>query len=351
MDKITVSAPGKLMLFGEHGALYNHPCIVTAVDRRMKVTAEITDSKELQIDAGDVGIKGYRKEIGEIGKGKIPKGAKFIETAVKNILCHPELACPPNWRVSRSQAKRRFLIRQLTDGMTKKTGIKIKARSEFSSKLGFGSSSAVTVGVIKAVSELLGLKLTKKEMFDLSYKTVLDIQKKGSGFDIAAAIFGGTLYFLTGGKVIKPLSTDNIPLVVGYTNKKVETVEIIDQVKKRFSKKQKTLDAIYEEIEKIVNKAKKSLVKKDWVTLGKLMNANQDYLNKLGVSSAKIDDIITEALKADAYGAKLSGAGGGDCIIFLSAQNNRKSIESKIGRSGGQVISVKTSAEGVRIEA
>lgn len=86
MNRITVSAPGKLMLLGEHAVVYNHPCLVTAVDQRMRATVEILDVPEFQLEATDVKVTGYKKPLSELGKGDIPKGAKFVEIAVKNIL-------------------------------------------------------------------------------------------------------------------------------------------------------------------------------------------------------------------------------------------------------------------------
>jgi mevalonate kinase len=82
-NKITVSAPGKLMLFGEHAVIYGRPCIVTAVDSRIKVIVEKRTSDELIINAPDVDVLLYRKNMSVLGKGKIPDGVKFIEYAIK----------------------------------------------------------------------------------------------------------------------------------------------------------------------------------------------------------------------------------------------------------------------------
>src|SRR5690348_9047545 len=84
--QITVSAPGKLMLFGEHAVVYGHSCLVTAVDQRMKVTVEILETKEFILHAPDVSVINYKKPMNEIGTGDIPKGAKFVEIAVKNFV-------------------------------------------------------------------------------------------------------------------------------------------------------------------------------------------------------------------------------------------------------------------------
>lgn len=306
------------MLFGEHAVVYGRPCIVTTVSQRMRATIELFAKPMLVLNAPDAQITSYKKPISDLGKGEIPKGAKFVEIAVLNFF-------------------NKYDIKQ---------GIKITTESEFSSQFGFGSSSAVTVCVMKALSVLFDLKLSEKELFDLSYKTILDVQKKGSGFDVAAAIYGGTLYFVTGGEVIKSLDVA-LPLVVGYSGVKVDTVSIINQVAK---KEQKVIENIYSEIAKIVEEAKEAMEKKDWETVGAFMNKNHALLQTLGVSTKKLDTMVAAAKKAGAYGAKLSGAGGGDCMIALVDESKKSAVEKAIQNAGGIIIHIKTNAEGVRVE-
>jgi len=205
--------------------------------------------------------------------------------------------------------------------------------------------------VVKAVSKILGINLTSEEIFDISYKTVLDIQGKGSGFDVAVAIYGGTLYYVTGGKVIEPLKIDSLPLIVGYSGIKADTVTLINKVKESFVNRQNRLNEIYNGIEILVNEAKSALVKKDWKKLGELMNENQEYLKELGVSIEKLDTMIKGALDAGAYGAKLSGAGGGDCVIVIAPEDKTQEVGNGIINAGGEIINAKSNAEGVRIES
>lgn len=326
MKKITVSAPGKLMLLGEHAVVYGRPCIVTAVGQRMKVTVELTDKPFFQLDAPDVQVINYKKPMADFVKGDIPKGAKFVEIAVRNFLIsHPER-------------------------LAKDLGVKVTTKSEFNSKFGFGSSSASTVCVIKALSELSGAKLSNKDIFKLSYKTVLDIQGKGSGFDIAAGVFGGTLYFVTGGKVIEPLNKSSLPLIVGYSGIKADTVTLINKVSEKAAREPEAVENIYNEIKRLVELGKEALLKEAFSTLGDLMNQNQALLSQLGVSIDKLDQMIQAALEAGAQGAKLSGAGGGDCMICLVSPQKAKAVKKAITQAGGQVINVKTGVKGVRIE-
>jgi len=321
MNEVTVSAPGKLMLLGEHAVVYNHPCLVTAVDQRMRATVELLNNKDFELEAEDVKVKGYRKSLSGLGVGDIPKEVKFVEIALKNI-------------------KEKYPL---------KSGIRITTKSEFSSQFGFGSSSASTACAIKAMSELLNLNLTNKEIFDLSFKTVLDIQGKGSGFDVAAAVYGGTLYFVTGGKIIKPLNIKSLPLIVGYSGVKADTTTLINKVKESFIGKEDHLNKIYSGIALLVEDAKTALIDGDLARAGKLMNNNQSYLKDLGVSVDELDDMIKASIKAGAYGAKLSGAGGGDCVIALAPNDKQQAVIKGIN-SVGEVINVKTNAEGVRIE-
>lgn len=336
---ITVSAPGKLMLFGEHAVVYDHPCLVTAVDQRMRATVELLENNDFILKAPDVQILNYKKAMNDLGKGDIPKGAKFVELAVRNFFDYikKEKMLKPSNSAGRQVQHDRL-------------GIKITTASEFSAQFGFGSSSASTVCVIKALAELLDKKLSKKEIFDLAYKTVLDIQGKGSGFDVAAATYGGTLYFVTGGEIIKLLKITSLPLIVGYSGVKADTVELMNQVKEKADKYPKVVDSIYSEIEQLVEFANKAILKNDWQTVGELMTINQGYLASLGVSTQKLADMIYAAREAGAYGAKLSGAGGGDCIIAAAPKEKMTTVKKAIKSAGGEVIEVETNAEGTRIE-
>ena len=88
----------------------------------------------------------------------------------------------------------------------------------------------------------------------------------------------------------------------------------------------------------------------DWERVGRLMDFNQEYLRDLGVSSEKLENLIKAAKMAGAFGAKLSGAGGGDCMIALASPDKRKAVEDAMTQSGGEVVCVEPNAPGVRIE-
>lgn len=320
------------MLLGEHAVVYDRPCLVTSVDQRLYLQVEYLEGSDLEIEAPDVNVVGYKKPIKQIGTGNIPKGAQFIEYAVRSFSAEYPIS----------------------------SGIRIKTKSDFSASFGFGSSSATAVCTVKALSELLTLGLEKKDIFKIAYKTVLDAQQgKGSGFDIASAIYGGTLYYLTGGKEIEPLDLAEIPMIIGYTGIKADTTTIIEEVAERAKIHGNVIDFIYSGCEVLVKEAKECLKKGEWKSLGELMNFNQGYLEALGVGTKQLSAMIYAAREAGAYGAKLSGAGGGDCMIAIADEKENQKIfdaitqasgKDKDGRVMGEIQNVRTGVEGVRVE-
>ena len=326
MKSITVSAPGKLMLFGEHAVVYNKPSIVTAVNQRISIIAKLREEPVFKLNAPDIDINNYSKLMTHLGEGEIPKGAKFVEFATRNFFKKYASVIPAH------------------------AGIQLETSAGFKHTFGFGSSSATAVCTTKALAEIFKPDLKEKEIFDLAYQTVLDVQGLGSGFDLAAAIYGGTLYFLTGGKKIEPLNLKSLPLIVGYTGVKADTATIVKEVKARFENKQDELTKIYDDIEKIVEEAKIAFKENDLKKLGELMNENQTYLEKLGISTNKLSSMINASRNAGAYGAKLSGAGGGDCMIALAPDNKRTQVETAITNAGGKVLKVEVNAKGASLE-
>jgi len=292
------------MLMGEHAVVYDHPCLVTAVDKRLYVEAEIIDTNEDEIIAPQV------------------KESRFVLETIAYF-------------------KKQFKINQF---------VKISTNGDFSHRVGLGSSSAVTVATFKALSLVFNINLSDRQIFDLSYYVNLAIQGVGSGFDIAIATFGKTIYFVTGGKTIEPLNLKPLPLVVGYSGIKADTPFYIRKVREAFRSRQTQMDKMFEEIESLVMEGKLFLQNNDHEKMGKLMVKNHQLLQQLGVSIPKLDLMVEKSVEAGAWGAKLSGAGGGDCMIALVEDDKRRAVENAIKSVGGEIITVDNNADGVRVE-
>lgn len=301
---IKASAPGKLLLLGDHAVVYNYPCLVTTVDKRMFITVKKIDNNY---------------DVLHIPQAK---DDRFVRATV-------------------SYFKERFSISD---------SLEIKTSCDFSNNYGFGSSSAVVVTLMKALSDLFHKELSREEIFKTSHEINLFIQKVGSGYDIAAATYGETLYYLTGGQIIEPLEISSLPLIVGYSGLKASTPALINQVKTEIGKNPKKIKHIFEEMKKLVDQGKWFLLQQNLSQFGELMIRNHQLLQQLGVSTVKLDAMVKAAMEAGAWGAKLSGAGGGDCIIILASEENREAVETAVEKVGGEVIRVTTNVEGVRTE-
>jgi mevalonate kinase len=320
--QISVSAPGKLMLLGEHAVVYDHPCLVTAVGERLLVVVERTKDTIFRLHAPDVGIEDYSRSMSELCQGEISRGCRFVEKAIDNFR----------------------KLYPFTGGMI------VTTISKFSGVIGFGSSSASTAAIVTALAKLFDRQLSQQELFQIAYQTVVDIQGQASGFDVAAALYGGTLYFETGGKNIESIATPTLPLIVAYSGVKANTSDLIKQVAEKRAKFPEKVNRIFTAIEKLVIEAKENLIEGDWERVGKLMDFDQEYLRDLGVSSDKLENLIIAAKSAGAWGAKLSGAGGGDCMISVVSEDKKRAVIDAINKAGGQVIDVSTNVEGVRVE-
>src|SRR3990167_4341372 len=209
MSKITSTAPGKLMVFGEHAVVYGYPCIVTSINKY--ITVEVAKTK-LESDI--------------FHTPGVPD-TSFVRSAL-NL----------------------FREKYNTEGP-----VSITTQSDLGN-YGLGSSAAVTVALVKALAKLYDIRLSKKELFKLSYETILGVQKTASGFDVAAGVFGGTILFDGKSKKVTKITAGKLPLIAVYSGNKASTVSMIDKVRELKDRKQQFVKDLFLEIAKIVNEAK-----------------------------------------------------------------------------------------------
>ncbi len=321
MNRVVSSAPGKLMLFGEHAVIYDKPCIVTAVDIRVYVAVETNENKSIVVSLSNTD-QVYETPVGDLleHSNSYHKDVSFVMAGVERFYKAHNI---------------REGLRIITYG----------PKNSF----GLGSSSAVTVATLKALGEYFKINLSQRGLFDLAYQSVIDVQGKGSGFDVAAAVHGGTIYFLTGGKTIEPLRVQHIPLIIGYSGKKVRTVNLVNEVQSSFQSYPSILGGVFDIIQLIVEDAKHKLLNEHWDGIGQLSNINQGLLDALGVNTIPLAKIIFAARQAGALGAKLSGAGGGDCM-FAIATNKIDRVKAAMSEAGAQIVEFDINADGARIE-
>lgn len=322
LKQVTASAPGKLMLSVGYAVVHGYPTVVTAVDQRLFVTVTKNGVDVFHLDAPDLGLSSYTKSMTDLGKKDLPKAVRFIEILYKNFLKrHPQ-----------------------------KEGIIVTTRSDFSSTYGFGSSSAVTVAFAKALTTLYGLELSKQELFDLCYEAVIEVQGVGSGFDLAAAIWGGLLYYVSPAKVVKEVNSKKIPLVIAYSGEKADTPTLIRVVNDKLEKNPEKIDTVFKRIATVAEDFPQAAEDENWKKIGDLFNESQECARELGVSNNRLEQLISTAIDSGAYGATSSGAAGGDCILAITSETNVNHVREALEKINGKVIDVTINAEGVKIE-
>jgi mevalonate kinase len=181
--------------------------------------------------------------------------------------------------------------------------------------------------------------------------------------DQYASAFGGILHIdctEEPAKVNRLNPKTELPMVIGDTRQPKDTPKVLGWLGERFKAKEPKFIEGMRNIIKIVEEAKKELEKQSPSRrkIGGLMNENQHYLKNhlrisgdCPVSPSRLDDLIDASLKAGALGAKLSGSGGGGCMIALCEPGDETKIARAIGEAGGEPYITKVVDQGVRIES
>lgn len=305
---IITSAPGKLVLFGEHASRHGKPILVQAVDSRVYTLLRPRKDGNIFLTSKNYGVV----------KEKWPNEKLDIVSAT---------------------------IKKFLEKTGNERGFDLEIKSDV--KAGTGSSNAVTVATLGALNEHFGAKMKRKEIADMAFEISSGVTGYGSGMDVAASTYGGILYYIKG-KVTRVVTNENLPLVVGNTGIKAKSGPIIKSVQYLEKKYPHILTAFIDIIGDIVNQAERAIKRKDFQALGELMNINHGILYAMGVSSIGLEKLVFAARKAGASGAKLSGAGIGDNMIAL-APGNEKQVSNAIRKAGGSIVPVKV-GEGLRIE-
>jgi len=326
--RVTASAPGKLVLLGDHAVVYGYPGLVTAVDLRYQVDIAPTDRDVIAIDTPEL------RERGEIRRFPVAE----LATLAENTLPH---AHRPETAFVEAALARVFAQYGIPTGLTIRTdGPKLS--------YGLGSSSAITVATVAALVEWRNGTTTPKDIFDLASAAVFDVQGKGSGVDVAAAVYGGTIYYIKD-QIAEPLALERLPLVIGYSGAKVGTVNLIDQVAQLRTRQPQAVNPIFALMGVLADDAKKTLLNGNWAALGDLVNIQQGLLDALGVNTPRLAELVFAARAAGALGAKLAGAGGGDCLFAVVDAVSQISVENAL-RQRGAWIDVKPHAPGLIVQ-
>jgi mevalonate kinase len=301
---------GKTILFGEHFVVHGVPGIASAVDSAADATVKKAQ-KGINVTDERSGAKGYAE------KKKLQQ-LESIERMLSAMGINP-----------------------------KKVSIDIWLGGNLPGFSGLGASAASSVAIARAIAEEFNLDLSDERINDVAYEAEKAYAGNPSGIDNTAATFGGLIWFkknMSGGSnTIEQLSIrEPVEIVIGNTGIVANTKAMVAGVAERKKQNPKKYDAIFKEAEKLAHEGREALQKFDLKEVGRLMDENHRLLQEIEVSCKELDSLVELAREKGAFGAKMTGGGGGGCMLALTpGKELQEKVASAIEQEGLEVLRTK----------
>ena len=313
--KSIASAPGKIILFGEHFVVHGTPAILAAIDKRVTVTSTFTENKTLKINSQlgtlEVPISSSHEEAKSEFK-------PFIYLANKMINSHQDV-----------------------------NGLEITIDSDIHIGVGLGSSSACCIA---ATASIFGLfkEISSEEILKMSIEAEKTIFPDTSGADCTVCAYGGIIEYdkINGSK--KNTDASNLNLLIANSMIPHSTKRSVGKVSKFKEDDEDRFSQLCVLETKLIGEVNLALKNKDLITLGLKMSENQKYLEEIQVSNDTLRYMIS-SLKEISLGAKITGAGDGGCIIALVKDENLDKVPALLGKDK-EYFSAKIDTNGVEWE-
>jgi mevalonate kinase len=299
---VKASAPGKIILFGEHAVVYNRPALAVPVTQ-VQVEVEVldSDSQGVTIDAPMVNLHG---ELGTLP----PDHA--IGSVILKVFSTLGISTPPN--------------------------LKLNITSTIPVAAGLGSGAAVSVALIRALSQHLQQPLTEDQVNNMVFEIEKLHHGTPSGIDNTVITFSKPVYFIKG----QPIETFKVgkafTIVIADTGVPAPTKESVGDVRKLWQEDPGKFETIFDQIAQISITARRAIESGNPEQLGPLMDQNHELLQQLTVSSTELDVLVSTARKAGALGAKLSGGGRGGNMITLVKKETAESVSAALLSAGAK---------------
>ncbi|ABR56358.1 mevalonate kinase [Methanococcus aeolicus Nankai-3] len=323
----TIETPSKVILFGEHAVVGGYMALSMAVDLKISGLLECYDyiinnqqpttPEPIIIDLIDLNkkVEINPQDILNINLSNYDNDLKYVASTLKNTV---------NYLMDKNLMKLNPINNNIKP-------FKLTITSNIPISCGLGSSASIIITIIKSILTVHNLILSKEEISKIAYTVEKEVQGIASITDTSTIIYGGALKIKD--NKIKPIENNDFNnllagcqfLIVHSERRIKKTAELVNEVAKHPQKRQ-----IFKQIGEIVEKAEFVKNKEE---LGKLMVENHKLLNKLGVSTEKLNKIVEIGQKLG-YGAKLSGAGGGGIAIILINENKKEDLLNELNDLG-----------------
>jgi mevalonate kinase len=309
--KSKASAPGKVILFGEHFVVYGVKAILCAINKRVTVTAE-----------------------------KIKEDKIYIKSNIGN------LELEPNKSILEMDSPLKpfyYLANKMIQNQN--TGIEVKVESEIPLGVGLGSSSACCVAGAAAISRLF-TNTSKDEILELAIEAEKTIFQNTSGADCTVCTYGGIMEYDKENGFTKIESEPNFHLVIANSNIEHSTESIVSGVKQFKDENKEKFSKLCDDESKLIKDVLQLLKENNIQELGQKIILNQNYLEVIGISNKKLRDMIIVGQKSS-FGAKITGAGGGGCIFCLTDESNLQNTINEFKGKDYECFAVKIDFKGL----
>lgn len=309
----TAIAPGKIILFGEHAVVYGQPAIAVPVFQvSAQATIEPREDGRVIVDAADLA---HQSDLHD-APGDDPIAMIVRLTCAK-------LGVEPR-------------------------GFHVRISSTIPIGGGLGSGAAVSVAIARALAmfittesaEKIVVKLSNADISALAYEVEKLHHGTPSGIDNTVIAFEQPVYFVRN----KPIETFRIArpftLAIADTGIAAPTKIAVGEVRRAWEQDRTRYEALFDQVGRIVDKARAAIESGQVERLGYLMSENQAFLREMGVSSPEIERLILAAKTAGARGAKLSGAGRGGNVIALVNGETCAEVERALMKAGAKRVIV-----------
>jgi mevalonate kinase len=298
----TSSAPGKIILFGEHAVVYGHPALAVPVTQ-VHATATVSENSRggTMIEAPNISLSA---ELSSLATDHP------LAAVVNSVFSALNISNPP--------------------------ACTIYLQSTIPVASGLGSGAAVSVAIIRALSAFLGQPLPDEKVNCLAFEAEKIYHGTPSGIDNTVVTYARPVYFIKR----KPIKTFHVgapfTIMIGGTGISAPTKESIAMVQKLWQDNKPRWEKVFTRVGEIVWNARQAIERGDIAELGRLMDANHALLQELTVSCLELDQLVEAARKAGALGAKLSGGGRGGNMIALVEKENAPAVARALSSAGAK---------------
>jgi mevalonate kinase len=300
----TASAPGKVIMCGEHAVVYGRPAVaLPLIDVRATATVHDGTEQGIVCNAPDIG---ERWLLHERPDHPIPQ---LVQATLDRLGCN----VPPSLRIT--------------------------LRSNIPVASGMGSGAALGAALVKALATHWGQTLRPAEVAALVYESERAYHGTPSGIDNTVVSYEQPIWFQRNAvgtpPTIEPLKLgSSLRFVIGDTGVRAPTYVTVGAVRAAWQHDRARYEGLFDQIGAIARDVRGALATGRIRILGRLLNRNQALLRELGVSSPELERLIDAALTAGAQGAKLSGGGGGGIMLALVDPQRAEAVSAALGAAG-----------------